>query len=431
MLVVRPMTCTITLSLKPLDEKLTCESLYSELLTSEEKSGWRIASVNIKKMTLKRSGRKWFFKEPNTDELAKRLTLIFDHIHHPITLHLKTREISGQGEAVNGLGRRWYNNRNEHILSWNRIWLLCTRVLTAATSAMVLSKSRFEGLSVFNRCFGKVQSRDFVPLTKILTERGFATSVGASLKHLTLGFSTWIYLSEHYNPESVSGFQSNDKLRLDSYDSSNYEGVINFVRLFPNVESLDFVMYKTPRPPPKARTSYFRNLNPFEAVLKRQVSRPAVLFPRLKRLTVRGVELDHTDFMFFLHSHPTIEYLDMRNITARLELWSVVFHYIHNMQNLKEPVHLEGLDSYSGVVNLQPVDPAFQTPPSQVPEGTFFLDEWESEFSLDSAYVHTRDISLEEVRARLKFKPRPSITSSVRSRDKWFIKQRAEYGPPE
>lgn len=352
-------------------------------------------------------------KEWLVDEAAQSLTQIFKKLGSLSSLTLDTRTYQHPGSDVPSL----------HLpegVDWHAIWYEATRALKLVTKAMVKSRVAIETFSIFDGTAaspvsGKVQAKALHKLAEYLNERDFVPSANA-IRNLTLAFST---RTPKPRQTQLDAADDDDNLvcrPLPSHSSRardplNFPGVADFLKLTPNLESLDLRMYNTLDGSPHGYAKIFVAIA------------AGVRLRNLKRLVLRGIWTSEDALLRFLRCHPNIEALDLRDVHLVGANWEKTLSHFPKMRHLQN-LHLENLWSTSErLLNLEPVDPIFDDglrgPGHSFParRGTM---------------VHTRDISMEEIRAGLVFKQLTGAHGKgSRSLMGWMKHRRLMYGPPE
>lgn len=348
------------------------------------------------------------------EEAVQTLTEVFKRLGslHSLTLDTRTHQHPGTDIPTRQLPEG---------MDWHGLWHEAGRALNIVTKAMAKSRVRIATVSIMDGkaafpVSGKVQSRTLHDLAAFLSQRDFAPSANA-IRHLTLAFSTCTPTPNHAvqldcsisddilvcRPLSAHSARARDPL--------NFPGVADFLKLTPNLESLDLRMYNTLDGPPYP---YYKV---FVAIAA------GVRLPNLKRLVLRGIWTSEGALLRFLRCHPTIEELDLRDIHITGATWDKTLTRFSRMRHL-EKLHLENLWSSSErLLNLEPEDARFDDglrgPGHSFParRGTM---------------VHTRDIGMEEVKAGLEFKQLTGAHGKgSRSLMGWIKHRRLTYGPPE
>ncbi|KUI59979.1 hypothetical protein VP1G_07191 [Cytospora mali] len=303
--------------------------------------------------------------------------------------------------------------------NWNALWDDCHRLLKIVTLAMTRSKVNVDTLSVFDKCFGKVQSKFLTEISTDLTSRGFPEATGDKIKNLHLSFSTatvvlgsdiafmthgsMIPLLSERLPEGVSSAR----------DPENFPGVAAFLKLTPELESLDLYMYNTLDGPPRAYDIVFTHIA------------KEVLLPKLRRLTLRGIRTTKEALLLFLRNHPGITGLDLRDVHVSRGDWSPLLKHFQSMDKLSR-LHLENCWSEpTHLLNLEPENKLFD-------DGK--RGHGHSYSTKNGTMIHTRDITSEELRQEggLRFVKMKGSTRGKGSRTlmAWMKERREAYGPP-
>lgn len=192
----------------------------------------------------------------------------------------------------------------------------------------------------------------------------------------------------------------------------NFPGVAQFLLQTPNLEALDLYLYNTLEGAPWAYCSLFNHIS------------ETVHLPKLRRLTLRGIWAKMNSLLLFLRTHPDLTRIDLREVHVSGGTWGPILKHLQSMPNLTE-LHLENLWSGSEhLLNLQPKDPVFDDENRVL--GHYFPTR-------RGTMVHTRDISVEELRSGLEFVKSRGSSRGKGSRHlmKWILQRKEDYGPPE
>ncbi|KAK2608233.1 hypothetical protein N8I77_006857 [Diaporthe amygdali] len=304
-------------------------------------------------------------------------------------------------------------------VNWNCLWADCHRLLKIVTSAMSKTQVEVATFSIFNDCFGKVQSPLFLDLDKDLTNSDFLTRAGTNIKNLSLAFSTVTLISVTSDIifDSDGSMRHLPAIRMPANDAAvraaeNFPGVAAFLRHTPNLETLDLFMYNTMEGAPWAYNNIFNHIS------------KSLRFPKLQHLTLRGIWAAPNSLLLFLRNHPTITHIDLREIHVTGGTWEPILKHFRCMPKLAM-LHLENLWSGSEhLLNLLPKDPVLQD--SERVPGNFYPTR-------HGAMVHTRDIGAEELKKGLDFVKSRGSSRGKGSRHlmQWIQKRKLDYGPPE
>lgn len=304
--------------------------------------------------------------------------------------------------------------------NWFRLWDRCPSALKIVLDSMRKSGVAISSLSAFdgNESFpvsGKIQSAALRKMVDSMIQEHHPKPIALKVRNLTLAFST-------FTPKPVQADQLN--MRSDAnlicqpvaagntraQHVQNYPGVADFLKLFPDLESLDLRMYNTLKGAPWSYSAVFQNIA------------DEVRLPKLNCLVLRGIWTLEDSLDSFLKKHKTIEVLDLRevHITAGDVGWARILTRVATFPKLKK-LHLEDLwDKNRHLVNLEPVNARFDG-------GMSFQTRGAS----GGKIVHTRDISMEEVKEGLCFKPSRALRSrGSSSLIAWLRNRRMLYGPP-
>ncbi|KAI3393598.1 hypothetical protein diail_3902 [Diaporthe ilicicola] len=305
-------------------------------------------------------------------------------------------------------------------VNWNCLWADCHRLLRLVASAMSKSQVEVITFSVFNDCFGKVQSRVLPGLVRDLTKLDFLSHAGSKIKNLSLCFSPATRVPEMLSDITyVHGATMRHlaAVRIPINDASaraeeNFPGVAGFLSQTPKLEALELFMYNTLEGPPWVYSNVFSHIS------------KTVRLPNLRRLTLRGIWADPVCILIFLRNHRELTRIDLREVHVTGGTWDPILKHIQSMSKLEE-LHLENLwCSSEHLLNLMPKNVVFDDGDRVSGRSHPIKNGW---------MVHTRDISMEELRQGLDF-----VKSRGSSRGKgsqllmrWIKKRKADYGPPE
>lgn len=193
---------------------------------------------------------------------------------------------------------------------------------------------------------------------------------------------------------------------------SNFPGVARFLRQTPNLEALDLFLYNTLEGAPWAYSAMFNNISTI------------VHLPQLRRLTLRGIWATPTSLLLFLRNHPDLTQIDLREVHVSGGTWEPILKHFQTMPRLTK-LHLENLWSGSEhLLNLQPQNSMYDDE-KKIP-GHYFPTR-------HGTMVHTRDISVEEIKDGLDFVKSRGSSRGKGSRHlmKWIQQRKIDYGPPE
>ncbi|KAG6354907.1 hypothetical protein INS49_003988 [Diaporthe citri] len=347
-----------------------------------------------------------------SDDIVGSLSCILENLGSVDVLRLTTRVLRPDLDNP-------YSTSSSRFVNWNCLWADCHRVLKLVTSAMSTSKVDVATFSVFNDCFGKVQSRHFLDLNTDLTNLDFLTHTGASIRCLNLGLST-VTVVPTTNDIVFSSDGSMKHLRAVRIPTSetraradeNFPGVALFLRQTPNLEALDLFLYNTLEGAPWAYSKLFSHIS------------KTVHLPKLRRLTLRGIWTTPNSLLLFLRTHPDLTHIDLREVHVSGGTWDPILKHFQSMLNLAE-LHLENLWSGSEhLLNLQPRNPVYDDEERVL--GCYFPTR-------NGTMVHTRDISVEEIKNGLEFVKSRGSSRGKGSRHlmKWIQQRKIDYGPPE
>lgn len=252
-----------------------------------------------------------------------------------------------------------------------------------------------------------------------LTNLDFLTHTGASIKSLNLGLST-VTVVPSTNDIVFSSDGSMKHLRAIRIPISetraradeNFPGVALFLRQTPNLEALDLFLYNTLEGAPWAYSNLFSHIS------------KTVHLPKLRCLTLRGIWTTPNSLLLFLRTHPDLTHIDLREVHVTGGTWDPILKHFQSMPNLAK-LHLENLWSGSEhLLNLQPKNPVYDDK-ERVP-GCHFPTR-------NGTMVHTRDISVEEIKDGLEFVKSRGSSRGKGSRHlmKWIQQRKIDYGPPE
>lgn len=193
----------------------------------------------------------------------------------------------------------------------------------------------------------------------------------------------------------------------------DFLGIAAFLRQTPELEGLDLHMYNTLAGPPSAYDKVFMHIA------------KDVLLPKLRRLTLRGIRTTHDALLRFLRNHMDITVLDLREVHISGGTWETILKQFQHMPKLSK-LHLENLWSGSEhLLNLKPANSMFD----DGRRGPGY-----SYGTKNGTMVHTRDITLEELRQEggLKFLAIPGRSRGQGSRALmgWMVERAQAYGPP-
>lgn len=324
-------------------------------------------------------------------------------------------------------------------MNWQRLWPRCTRALTIImwsvinSGISITSLSLFDGNNVFPIC-GKVSCN---MLSMVL--RDLAISCGGKLswvrpvKSLTLSFSTYTSESPPFDEQLDPLTHDRDllcrplpSLHPFARTMDHFQGPCQFLRLVPRLEALDLRMYSTLRGLP--------NIN--------QNALYALPLTCLRRLTLRGIWTHYTHLLSVWYQNLVLEMLDLREVHLHgsPNCWTALFRQLSEVQRSGRSVggplatrpraclralHLENLfDESNHLVNLAPLDPAFDDGMRGV--GRSFPTRRGDDI------VHTRDISMGELAAGLRFRVLPNRHGRGSAELRWWLRERRVlYGPPD
>lgn len=194
----------------------------------------------------------------------------------------------------------------------------------------------------------------------------------------------------------------------------DFIGIAAFLSQTPNLEGLDLYMYNTLKGAPWAYDRVFAHIA------------KEVHLPKLKRLSLRGIRTTHDALLLFLCNHPEITDLDFREVHITGGSWHTILKHFQSMHKLSR-LHLENLWSGSQhLLDLEPTNPIFD-------DGV--RDVSNSYPTKDGSMIHTRDITVEELRQDgginlIKTRGRRRGRGS-RALMAWMRERRRAYGPPE
>lgn len=192
----------------------------------------------------------------------------------------------------------------------------------------------------------------------------------------------------------------------------NFPGVALFLRQTPNLEALDLFLYNTLEGAPWTYSNLFSHIA------------QTVHLPKLRRLTLRGIWTTPNSLLLFLRTHPDLTHIDLREVHVTGGTWEPILKNLVSMPSLAE-LHLENLWSGSEhLLNLQPKNPVYDDK-ERAPGRSYP--------TRNGTMVHTRDISVEELKDGLEFVKSRGSSRGKGSRHlmKWIQQRKMEYGPPE
>ncbi|POS74747.1 hypothetical protein DHEL01_v206864 [Diaporthe helianthi] len=347
-----------------------------------------------------------------SDEIVDALSHILGNLGSLDVLKLTARvirpDLDKADQSVNARG-----------VNWNCLWADCNRVFKLATCAMTMSQVHVKTFSVFTDCFGKIQSRVLNSLNTDLSNVDSISHTGASIKSLNLGLSTATVVPvtsdiifhkdgsmKHLAPVRIATTETRGRTE------DNFPGVAAFLQQTPNLEALDLYMYNTMDGAPWAYSGIFSHIS------------KTVHLPKLRRLALRGIWTKQSDLLLFLHNHPHLTHIDLRELHVNGGPWEPILKHLQSMPDLAS-MHLENLWGGSEhLINLQPVNPLYGRE-ERIP-GQFYPTR-------NGTMIHTRDIGVEEIKNGLEFvKSRGSSRGKgSRALFKWIQQRKIDYGPPE
>lgn len=264
-----------------------------------------------------------------------------------------------------------------------------------------------------------MQSRAFLDLSTELTTLEFQKHAGSRIKSLNLGLSTVTVVP----PTNDIVFSSDGSMkhlpavRIPTSETraraeENFPGVAQFLQQTPNLEALDLFLYNTLEGAPWAYSNLFNHIS------------KKVHLPKLRRLTLRGIWTTPNSLLLFLQNHPGLTHIDLREVHVSGGTWEAILKHFQTMPSLTK-LHLENLWSGSEhLLNLQPQNSIYDDE-KRIP-GHYFPTR-------HGTMVHTRDISVEEIKDGLEFVKSRGSSRGKGSRHlmKWIQQRKIDYGPPE
>lgn len=252
-----------------------------------------------------------------------------------------------------------------------------------------------------------------------LTNLDFKTHAGARIKSLNLSFSTATVVPTTNDIvfSSDGSMKHLPAARIPTSETraraeENFPGVAQFLQQTPNLEALDLFLYNTLEGAPWAYSNLFSHVA------------KTVHLPKLRRFTLRGIWTTPNSLLLFLRTHPDLTQIDMREVHVTGGTWEPILKHLQSMHSLAD-LHLENLWSGSEhLLNLQPKNPAYDEEERVL--GHYFPTR-------NGTMVHTRDISVDEIRDGLEFVKSRGGSRGKGSRHlmKWIQQRKIDYGPPE
>ncbi|KAL1870765.1 hypothetical protein Daus18300_005085 [Diaporthe australafricana] len=349
-----------------------------------------------------------------SDDIISSLSHVLKTLGSVDTLKLTARVIRAPFEKDNP-----EPSSSSQFVNWNCLWKDCHRLLRLVTSAMSKSAVEVATFSVFNDCFGKVQSRAFLDLNKDLNNLQFLSQSGSKIKTLKLTFSTATQIPETVDIISTSdgSMQHLRPVRIacsaePARSSENFPGVAGFLNQTPNLRALELSMYNTLEGAPWVYSNLFGDVA------------KTVRLPELRRLTLRGIWATPSFVLLFLRNHPDLTRVDLREVHITGGTWEPILRHLESMPKLAE-LHLENLWSGSEhLLNLLPKNPVFDD--GNRGSGCSYPIK-------NGALVHTRDVSVDELKEGLSFVRSRGSSRGKGSRFlmKWIQRRKKDYGPPK
>jgi hypothetical protein len=309
--------------------------------------------------------------------------------------------------------------------NWYPVWMRASRNYCIAMEAMTLSKIQLKSLNVYQRT-----PRCSVPLYDIETHLEMFPSdalhdVGKHLQRLSLSISNKVTTGAMDRPPRTPiqchevawyGKRSPHMQYVSSLggdhseDDDNLDGLAKFLRLTPNLKSLEVHFYNTSLPGRLAGSHrIIKNIN------------RETLVHQLRECSLQGIGVSQDSLIQFLSDHPLITDLTLCQITLlQGGSWCPVFAALEERTPRLERLHLATLKWAGGhSVNLHPV---WDDLPKE-------LEESRRSFI---SYVHTKTFSAKDISKGLKFREMPSEPQfqSTLEAQQWRKSVAMRYGLP-
>lgn len=277
-----------------------------------------------------------------------------------------------------------------------------SRVLCIVTQAMVQSRVQVDSLVIYSGT--ECCNVDAVGAADQMERLGDAFDyVTRQIRSYSLSFFTWTpkypgcYLGPTVAPVECDGLLGRDD-EVEAMQPETPNGVAAMLMRMPRLTAIDLHQYY----------DFGNKLERLPGIFSMVAG---VRLPLLERVVLRGLFANQKDLLGFLAKHPLIKSLDLRRLRLTSGSWDSVCAYISGEMPSLEHLRLSKL--WGGLMlNLDPVDERFAAS----------IDDGDKDRVLllcdGSRFVHTREITMEEMRDGLRFKDRPRGLS-LNTREYW------------